>query len=109
MAEGERFATYPSLVGRVVFITGGATGIGAAIVEAFHAQGARVAFVDLQDAAGRALAAKLPGTWFRHCDVTDADNLCAAIADAAAALGPIGVLINNARCCRRRAAVRSST
>ena len=95
MAEGERFATYPSLVGRVVFITGGATGIGAAIVEAFHAQGARVAFVDLQDAAGRALAAKLPGTWFRQCDVTDADNLCAAIADAAAALGPIGVLINN--------------
>jgi D-xylose 1-dehydrogenase len=87
-------ATYPSLQGRVVFITGGATGIGAAIVEAFHDQGAKVAFLDLDEAAGRALADKL-GVRFQRCDVTAPETLQAAIRDAAAALGPITVLINN--------------
>ncbi|MBW8811956.1 MAG: SDR family oxidoreductase [Caulobacterales bacterium] len=90
------FATYPSLSGRVAFITGGASGIGETFVEAFHAQGCKVAFVDLQADAGEALAAKLgDGAWFRRCDVTDAAALQAAIKDAAAALGPITVLINN--------------
>jgi NAD(P)-dependent dehydrogenase (short-subunit alcohol dehydrogenase family) len=89
------FATYPSLKDRVVFITGGASGIGASFVEEFHAQGCKVAFVDLADDEGRALMARLRGSWFRHCDVTDAAALQGAIADAGAALGPVTILINN--------------
>ena len=89
------FATYPSLRDRVVFITGGATGIGAALVEAFHGQGARVAFIDKAEAEGEALAARLAGSWFRLCDVIDAAALQAAVDAAADALGPIAVLINN--------------
>jgi NAD(P)-dependent dehydrogenase (short-subunit alcohol dehydrogenase family) len=90
------FASYPSLKDRTVFVTGGASGIGAAFVQTFHDQGAKVAFVDLNEAAGQALAGKLRASgWFRRCDVTDADALQAAIRDAATALGPITVLINN--------------
>jgi D-xylose 1-dehydrogenase len=88
------FASYPSLKDRVVFITGGASGIGASFVEHFAAQGAKVAFVDLQAEAGGALA-KLVAGWFRPCDVTDAAALQGAIGEAAAALGPITVLVNN--------------
>jgi NAD(P)-dependent dehydrogenase (short-subunit alcohol dehydrogenase family) len=87
-------ATYPSLRDRVVFVTGGASGIGASFVEQFAAQGCKVAFVDLQADAGEALARRIGG-WFRRCDVTDAPALQGAICDAAAALGPITVLINN--------------
>lgn len=89
------FASYPSLKGRVVFVTGGASGIGASFVAQFHAQGAKVAFVDQQGDAGEALVATLPGSWFCRCDVTDSDALTTAISDAAAALGPITILINN--------------
>jgi NAD(P)-dependent dehydrogenase (short-subunit alcohol dehydrogenase family) len=90
------FATYPSLRGRVAFITGGASGIGAAFVQAFHDQGAKVGFIDLDEAAGASLAAKLgANAWFSGCDVTDAEALQGAVRDAAAALGPITVLINN--------------
>lgn len=93
MAE---YATYPSLRDRTVFITGGASGIGAAFVQAFADQDCKVAFVDLDEAAGQALAGKLgPTAWFRRCDVTDAEALQGAIHDAAAALAPITVLINN--------------
>jgi NAD(P)-dependent dehydrogenase (short-subunit alcohol dehydrogenase family) len=91
-----QFATYPSLKGRTAFITGGASGIGACFVAKFHAQGCKTAFVDLHAAEGQALAERLgAGAWFRRCDVTDAAVLQAAIADAAQALGPITVLINN--------------
>ena len=89
------FASYPSLKDRVVFVTGGASGIGASFVSEFHAQGAKVAFVDLSAEEGGALSGKLAGSWFRRCDVTDAEALQAAIRDAAAALGPVTVLINN--------------
>jgi NAD(P)-dependent dehydrogenase (short-subunit alcohol dehydrogenase family) len=89
------FARYPSLKGRVVFVTGGASGIGASFVEQFHEQGAKVAFVDLAEADGQALATRLAGSWFRRSDVTDAAALQAAIRDAGAALGPVTVLINN--------------
>ena len=90
------FASYPSPGGRTVFITGGATGIGAAFVRAFNSQGGRVAFVDLDEAAGQGRAAELGApVWFRRCDVRDAEALQAAIEGAAAALGPITVLINN--------------
>ena len=77
------FANYPCLAGRVVFVTGGASGIGASFVEQFHAQGAKVAFVDRQIDAGEALAAGLPGSWFRPCNVTDGEALTAAILAAA--------------------------
>jgi NAD(P)-dependent dehydrogenase (short-subunit alcohol dehydrogenase family) len=89
------FATYPSLSGRTVFITGGASGIGADIVRAFAGQGSRVAFIDIQDDAGAALAAET-GADYRHCDITDIAALEAAIADAGARIGAISVLVNNA-------------
>jgi len=90
------YATYPSLRGRTVFVTGGASGIGASFVQVFHDQGCRVAFVDLDTANGEALHARLgPTSWFGRCDVTDVASLQAAIGQAAAALGPITVLINN--------------
>lgn len=95
MAEAG-FATYPSLKDRTVFITGGASGIGKTFVAEFHAQGAKVAFVDLKQADGDKLMAELGGNaWFKVCDVTDAKALEAAIAEAGQALGPITVLINN--------------
>lgn len=86
-------ATYPSLNGRSVMITGGATGIGAAMVRAFAEQGARVGFVDNDAAAGAELAAD-EGAWFRDVDVTDTPSLKAAIADFAKA-GGLSVLVNN--------------
>ncbi|MGE5866180.1 MAG: SDR family NAD(P)-dependent oxidoreductase [Rhizobacter sp.] len=94
-------AVYPSLRGRRVFVTGGGTGIGAAIVAAFVAQGAHVAFVDIAEAASRALSERLAGEghgapWWRACDVTDVAALQQAIADAALALGgAFSVLVNN--------------
>ena len=89
------YATYPSLEGKVVFITGGASGIVATVVETFHAQKAKVAFVDLDEKDGTAMAQRLPGSWFAKCDVTDPDALKASIKAAAEALGPVTVLINN--------------
>ena len=95
------FAQYPSLRDRVVFISGGATGIGASLVEHFARQGARVAFVDLQAEAGQALAASLaaeghPEPLFLPLDLRDIAALQSAIASVAEQLGPIGVLVNNA-------------
>lgn len=94
------FASYPSLSGRVVFVTGGASGIGADIVRAFANQDARVAFVDIQDDAATALVAELADSrWpplFIHCDLLDIDALKAAIGAVREQVGPIGVLVNNA-------------
>ena len=78
-----------------MFVTGGATGIGADIVRAFAAQGAKVAFVDILDAEGQALANET-GALFIDCDVTNIDKLKRSIATAGEKLGPIGVLVNNA-------------
>ncbi|MDE1175850.1 MAG: SDR family NAD(P)-dependent oxidoreductase [Edaphobacter sp.] len=95
------FATYPSLRDRIVLITGGATGIGAALVEAFAQQHARVAFLDIDQDAGIALVerlatANLPQPLFLACDLTDIDALRAAIATAEQRLGGLDVLVNNA-------------
>lgn len=94
-------AIYPDLRDRVVFVSGGASGIGAEDVRQLAAQGARVAFVDIdRDAAGslcrEIAAAGHPEPFFQHCDLTDIAALQAAIAQAAARLGPITVLVNNA-------------
>ena len=92
----DAYADYPSLKARHVFVTGGATGIGAALVEAFAAQAAKVSFIDIAVEAGQALAARLGGTVaFQACDVTSAEDLQAAIAQAARQWGPVTVLVNN--------------
>jgi NAD(P)-dependent dehydrogenase (short-subunit alcohol dehydrogenase family) len=94
------FAQYPSLEGRVVLVTGGASGIGADMVRAFAANGSKVAFLDIQVEAGEALVAELGGArhrpLFLSCDVTDTEALQARIDEIGRRLGLIGVLINNA-------------
>jgi len=94
------FAVYPSLNGAVVFVTGGASGIGAEIVRAFAAQGSRIGFVDIDAERGGALADELQGQGaeiqFEPCDLRDIDALKRAFAALEAALGPATVLVNNA-------------
>ena len=96
-------ARYPSLQDRAVLITGGATGIGAALVEAFAAQGARVGLIDLDAASGEALVARLAAAAglrhrpaFEAADLTDADALPQVIDRLRAQIGPVAVLVNNA-------------
>lgn len=98
-AQATQRAVYPDLKDASVFITGGASGIGAAFVDAFLGQGARVAFVDILDAtsfADQMEARHGSRPLFVDCDVTDTPALQAAIDTAASANGPISVLINNA-------------
>ncbi len=95
MNASEPTVRYRSLEDRPVLITGGASGIGAAFVEAFAAQGARVSFLDVDSAAGSALARRT-GARFLECDLVDIAALRAAVADVEKAEGGIGVLINNA-------------
>lgn len=96
----EKFARYASLEGVPVVISGGAAGIGAAMVAAFAAQGAKVGFVDVNAEAGEALADELASddktVNFIECDVTDIAAYRSAIAGFAEAHGPAGVLVNNA-------------
>jgi NAD(P)-dependent dehydrogenase (short-subunit alcohol dehydrogenase family) len=98
--ENAPFATYPSLRGKVVGITGGGSGIGAVMVEHFARQGARVGFLDVADDASQALVASLADAphapLYVRCDVTDIVALRAALAALASALGTVTVLVNNA-------------
>lgn len=87
--------SYRSLKNRSVLITGGASGIGAALVEAFAAQGSMVSFIDIDAGAGTALAAHT-GARFIACDLLDIAALRAAVAEVEAAQDGIGVLVNNA-------------
>jgi NAD(P)-dependent dehydrogenase (short-subunit alcohol dehydrogenase family) len=97
-------ATYPSLRGRVVLITGGGSGIGEAFTEHFWRQGCRVAFFDIDDAASEALVARLAPTgpahtgapMYLYCDVTDIAMVRDCVARVEASLGPVQVLVNNA-------------
>ena len=93
-------ATYPSLHGRVVLVTGGGSGIGAAVTRRFAEQGARVGFLDIAAEPSEALATELTeaghAVRFVHCDLRDIDALKRGIAAVRDAFGPIAVLINNA-------------
>ncbi|KAH9904168.1 NAD(P)-binding protein [Xylariomycetidae sp. FL2044] len=103
----QQYATYPSLRGKTVLITGGAEGIGAAAVEHFCRQGSRVTFLDYSEASAAELLAKMERAeaegatrpTFLHCDVTDLDRLraCAeqVMADPASG-GAVDILVNNA-------------
>ncbi len=92
---------YPSLDNRVVFVSGGGSGIGASLVEHFAGQGARVAFCDIDQGSSEALVAQLSATCkhaprFGLCDVRDIDALQAHLRQVEADLGAIRVLVNNA-------------
>jgi D-xylose 1-dehydrogenase len=94
-------ATYPSLKDRVVFISGGSSGIGAELVRAFAAQGSRVAFCGTKAGGGDALIAEVtaaghPAPWYAACDVRDVAAYQAVLHRAASVLGTIRVLVNNA-------------
>jgi NAD(P)-dependent dehydrogenase (short-subunit alcohol dehydrogenase family) len=94
------FAIYPSLKDRVVFVTGGASGIGAEIVRAFAGQGSKVGFVDFDVDRGVGLAAELVDgggqVRFEPCDLRDIAALRHAFAALSARLGAAAVLVNNA-------------
>jgi NAD(P)-dependent dehydrogenase (short-subunit alcohol dehydrogenase family) len=96
-----KLARHPGLKGRSVFVSGGGSGIGAAIVEGFVDQGAKVAFIDIDDKVSGRLCADLEAQYrtaplFIRCDVKDIAALQAAIAEAGKAHGDIQVLVNNA-------------
>ena len=92
-----KYAKYPSLKDRSVFVTGGASGIGAEIVRAFAAQGSRVGFVDRDAASANALVEAVDGeVAFEECDLCDIEALQRAFAALAERIGPAQALINNA-------------
>lgn len=91
------FASYPSLRGKTVFLTGGAGGIGAETVRAFADQGAKVGFVDLDAAAGQALFKDIGDEHaFELCDLRDIEAMQSAFAKLTAKLGDAEILVNNA-------------
>jgi D-xylose 1-dehydrogenase len=95
------FASYPSLRNRVVLVSGGASGIGEKIVEAFAQQGARVVFLDIHDAAAEGLLRNCESKGFSaptylHCDLTDIAALRECVESVVGSLGAIDVLVNNA-------------
>lgn len=92
---------YAGLADRVVVITGGASGIGAAFVRAFCGQQARVAFLDIDAAAGEALVRQVAASGdvaptFHHCDLLDLDALRDTLAAIRTTVGDAAVLVNNA-------------
>jgi len=94
-------ATYPSLRDRVVFISGGSSGIGAELVRAFAQQGSKVAFCGTKPDGGQSLidevtAAGLPAPWYGACDVRDVVAYQALLKRVADEVGAVRVLVNNA-------------
>ena len=94
-------AIYPSLKGRVVFVTGGGSGIGAATVEKLCRQGARVFFADIDRDASVGLVERIgaaghPAPDFIECDLRDIEALQAGIGGVMGKVGPVRVLVNNA-------------
>jgi NAD(P)-dependent dehydrogenase (short-subunit alcohol dehydrogenase family) len=102
MQSGNRgFARYPSLQGKVVLVTGGATGIGESMVAHFARQGSQVTFFDVQDAPALKLVTTLtaegcPAPQFIRCDLTDVSALNRGVAEVIAGRGTVDVLVNNA-------------
>jgi len=101
MTNNDRYASYPSLRGRAVIVSGGASGIGEAIVAAFAAQGAHVAFLDINDQAAGSLIERCreDGDAIPHyfrCDLTDIDALRNAVRAILEKFGTVDVLVNNA-------------
>ncbi len=95
--QNPNFATYPSLESKSVFVTGGASGIGAEIVSAFAAQGCRVGFVDMDEQSSKNLVDTVGGAvHFETCDLRDIDALRDRFAKLADKIGPAQVLVNNA-------------
>lgn len=91
------FATYPSLKDKTVIISGGAQGIGAEMVAAFAAQGARVGFLDLNEGASAALSSSIDGdVTYEICDLRDIKAMQAALANLKDRIGGADVLVNNA-------------
>ncbi len=94
------FAHYPSLQGAVVYITGGASGIGEQMVRAFAAQGSKVGYVDIDAEGGQKLARELAENnttvQFETCDLRDIDGLKKAFGNLKSTLGAAAVLVNNA-------------
>lgn len=91
------FANYPSLKDTSVLITGGASGIGAEIVKAFAAQGARVGFLDIDAEASKAMADETDGNVeYEICDLRNIDSLRTSVRALRDRLGPFSVLVNNA-------------
>ncbi|HEV7434434.1 MAG TPA: SDR family oxidoreductase [Pseudorhizobium sp.] len=92
---------HPDLAGKGVLITGGATGIGAALTAAFAAQGSKVCFIDIAEEPGRDLARSLsrsssyPVRYLRG-DLRQVNQIRHAVDEAASAMGSLSVLINNA-------------
>ena len=98
---GSQFAVYPSLKGRAVVVTGGATGIGASLVTQFARQDCRVAFLDIQDQPAEQLVRSLadegcPSPLYLHCDLTDVASLRSTVDRVLATFGTVDVLVNNA-------------
>jgi NAD(P)-dependent dehydrogenase (short-subunit alcohol dehydrogenase family) len=95
-----QFASYPSLKHAVIYITGGASGIGKDMVKAFVGQNAHVGFVDIATDEGRTLAKELGAAGakihFEICDLRDINALRTAFTNLKRTLGPANVLINNA-------------
>ncbi len=91
-----QFANYPSLKDKTVVVSGGAQGIGAEIVKAFAAQGARVGFLDLDESGSAVLAEANEGVAYEICDLRDIAAMQAALAKLTDLLGPAHVLVNNA-------------
>ena len=101
MTTSEIFATYPSLRDRVVVVSGGATGIGEAIVEAFAMQEAQIAFLDIADEAASLVTESIAGAGGRRptyypCDITDTSALRRTVEDIVRRFGTVDVLVNNA-------------
>lgn len=100
MSNETEFAIYPSLRDRVVIVTGGASGIGEAMVEAFAQQGSKVCFFDVQDDAAAVLIARLQGSpnlpAYHHCDLTDISALRKTIERVVNDFGTVDILVNNA-------------
>lgn len=93
-------ASYPSLAGKRVVVSGGASGIGEGIVEGFVSQGAAVYFVDVQQKEGEALVERHLNARiaprFHHCDITDIDDYLAKLKSMVDELGGCDILVNNA-------------